>query len=181
MFGQIGATGRGHCGQKCPNFENFAWTKMGGFGKIWDQTFMGISIRGLSRSESVTKCHISQPVASNYSDLAHNNEQRRADPIHRARICICSSCSNARTRHCILRLRMTMSEFSLDSFPDIAGIKRQRQSEWYIVVGEQKFVSVVLDSIAASSDVLLPQASGQTDRLEQVIGRSSIAIFNMWS
>ena len=48
MFGQIGATGRkvgGHFGQKCPNFENFAWTKMKGFGKIWDQTFMGI-IRG---------------------------------------------------------------------------------------------------------------------------------------
>ena len=45
MFGQIGATGRkvrGHFGQKCPNFENFVWTKMGGFGKIWDQTFMGI-------------------------------------------------------------------------------------------------------------------------------------------
>ena len=37
MFGQIWATGRkvgGHFGQKCPNFENFAWTKMGGFGKI---------------------------------------------------------------------------------------------------------------------------------------------------
>ena len=48
MFGQIGATGRkvgGHFGQRCPNFENFAWTKMRGFGKIWDQTIMGI-IRG---------------------------------------------------------------------------------------------------------------------------------------
>ena len=48
MFGQIEVTGRkvgGRFGQKCPNFENFAWTKMGGFGKIWDQTFMGI-IRG---------------------------------------------------------------------------------------------------------------------------------------
>ena len=48
MFGQIEVTGRkvgGRFGQKCPNFENFAWTKMGGFGKNWDQTFMGI-IRG---------------------------------------------------------------------------------------------------------------------------------------
>jgi hypothetical protein len=48
MFGQIWATGRkvgGHFGQKCPNFEKIAWTKMGGFGKFWDQTFMGI-IRG---------------------------------------------------------------------------------------------------------------------------------------
>ena len=47
MFGQIGPTGwkvaQGHFGQKCPNFENFAWTKMGGFGKNWDQTFMGIN------------------------------------------------------------------------------------------------------------------------------------------
>jgi hypothetical protein len=45
MFGQIGATGRkvrGHVRQKWPNFENFVWTKMGGFGKFWDQTFMGI-------------------------------------------------------------------------------------------------------------------------------------------
>jgi hypothetical protein len=48
MFGQIGPTGRkvgGHFGQKCPKFENFVRTKMGGFGKFWDQTFMGI-IRG---------------------------------------------------------------------------------------------------------------------------------------
>jgi hypothetical protein len=44
MFGQIGATGRkvrGHVGQKCPNFGNFVGTKMGGFGKFWDQTFIG--------------------------------------------------------------------------------------------------------------------------------------------
>ena len=37
MFRQIWATGwkvRVHFGQKCPNFENFAWTKMRGFGKI---------------------------------------------------------------------------------------------------------------------------------------------------
>ena len=126
MFGQIGATGRGHCGPNAQILKILRGQKMRGFGKIWDQTFMGISIRGLSRSESVTKCHMSRPVASNHSDSAHNNEQRRADPIHRARICICSSCSNARTRHCILRLRLTMSESSLDSFRDIAGIKRQR-------------------------------------------------------
>ena len=53
MFGQIEVTGRkfgGRFGQKCPNFENFAWTKMGGFGKIWDQTFMSI-IRGPIPSE----------------------------------------------------------------------------------------------------------------------------------
>ena len=34
MFEQIGATGRnvtGNVGQKWPNFENFVWTKMGGF------------------------------------------------------------------------------------------------------------------------------------------------------
>ena len=44
MFGQIGATGRkvgGHFGQICPNFGNFVGTKMGGFGKFWDQTFIG--------------------------------------------------------------------------------------------------------------------------------------------
>ena len=48
MFGQIRATGwkvRGHSGQKCPNFEIFVRTKMGGFGQFWDQTFMGI-VRG---------------------------------------------------------------------------------------------------------------------------------------
>ena len=56
MFGQIEATGRkvgGRFSQKCPNFENFAWTKVGGFGKIWDQTFMGI-IRGPTETRSVT-------------------------------------------------------------------------------------------------------------------------------
>ena len=45
MFGQIGPTGRkvgGHFGQKCPKSENFVRTKMGGFGKFWDQTFIGI-------------------------------------------------------------------------------------------------------------------------------------------
>jgi hypothetical protein len=45
MFGQIWATGRkvrGDVGQKWPNFGNFVWTKMGGFGKIWDLTFMGV-------------------------------------------------------------------------------------------------------------------------------------------
>ena len=44
MFGQIGATGwkvRGHVGQKCPIFRNFVGTKMGGFWKFWDQTFIG--------------------------------------------------------------------------------------------------------------------------------------------
>ena len=48
LFGQIGPTGwevRGDFGQKCPNSKNFIQTKMGGFRKIWDQTFMGI-IRG---------------------------------------------------------------------------------------------------------------------------------------
>ena len=50
VFGQIEPTGwevRGDFGQKCPNSENFVRTKMGGFGKFWDQTFMGI-IRGPS-------------------------------------------------------------------------------------------------------------------------------------
>ena len=44
MFGQIEATGRnvtGNVGQKWPNFGYFAWTKMGGFGKILDLTFIG--------------------------------------------------------------------------------------------------------------------------------------------
>ena len=44
MSGQIEATGRnvtGNVGQKWPNFGNFVWTKMGGFGKIWDLTFIG--------------------------------------------------------------------------------------------------------------------------------------------
>ena len=41
----VGRSAWGHFGQKCPKFENFVWTKMGSFGKFWDQTFMGI-IRG---------------------------------------------------------------------------------------------------------------------------------------
>jgi hypothetical protein len=63
MFGQIGATGRkvgGHFGQKWPNFENFAWTKMGGFGKFWDQTFMGI-IRGPTEISLHPTCPLSPP------------------------------------------------------------------------------------------------------------------------
>ena len=70
MFGQIGATGRkvgGHFDQKCPNFEYFAWTKMRGFGKIWDQTFMGI-IRGPG------------------VDCSNNN---RMSPINRTRNSLC--------------------------------------------------------------------------------------------
>ena len=44
MSGQIGATGQkvgSHFSQICPNFGNFVGTKMGGFGKFWDQTFIG--------------------------------------------------------------------------------------------------------------------------------------------
>ena len=50
MFGQIGATQpglEGHFGQKCPpNSENFVWTKMGGFGKIWDGDYPGSCLKG---------------------------------------------------------------------------------------------------------------------------------------
>ena len=45
---------RGHFGQKGPNFENFVRTKMGGFGKFWDQTYMGI-IRGPGETESTDR------------------------------------------------------------------------------------------------------------------------------
>ena len=44
MFGQIWAIGRkvgGHFGQKCPNFENFAVDKNGGFWEILRSNIYG--------------------------------------------------------------------------------------------------------------------------------------------